>query len=505
MRSFHASKEALPATGAGAREPGPPPRPDTKLGLVGRPLAYRVPNPVVVRGFLVAGDIFGFLLCAWLAQLIRYLLWGPMPHSLTLWSAGACWVGMRLYEGLYPGYGIAAPEDLRRASLTTLVTGLGHAAVLFAIKGGDESRFLAVGTWALLLVVNWPLRAWVKSSLVRLRLYSCPVVIAGAGKTGALAIKEMHANPELGFVPVAAFDDDPAKHGTLLDGVPVLGPLSSALPAKFPYPVRHAVLAIPGADGQVVVQTARLFARRFPNLALVPNLVGLANLWVTPRPVGAFLTLEVKNTLLDSTSRRAKRALDLCLGLPLFLMALPVILVAALAVRLASRGPAFFSQEREGFNGTPIRVWKIRTMVQDAEEKLAALLARDPTARSEWERSMKLADDPRLVPIVGRLLRRFSLDELPQLWNVIRGDMSLVGPRPFPEYHLRNFSPEFRELRREVPAGLTGLWQVTERSEGDLAIQEAADSYYIRNWSLWLDLWILTRTVSAVLFPKGAY
>lgn len=469
------------------------------------PLPFRWRAPALVIGLLVAGDLVAFGFCAWLAQSIRLVLWGPMPHSLTLWSAGAWWIAFRFYERLYPGYAQAGPDELRRATLTTIAAGVGHAAILFATKGGDESRFLAVGTWVLLLLVNWPLRTWLKDALVRLRLYGCPVVVIGAGLTGALAVRELRDNPGLGFVPVAAFDDDAAKHGSALEGVPVIGSVQTALTIAFPYPVRHAIFAIPGATGRVAVDTARVLARRYPYLALVPDLLGLSNLWVSPRPLGTVLALEVQNTLLDATRRRAKRVLDWVLGVPLFLLSLPLIGLAALAVKLGSPGPAFFFQSREGYNGHPIRVWKIRTMVPDAEARLATLLESDQEARAEWERSMKLTRDPRLVPLVGAFLRRFSLDELPQFWNVVKGEMSLVGPRPFPEYHLRKFSPDFRELRREVPAGITGLWQVTDRSDGDLAVQEAADSYYIRNWSLWLDLWILAKTLRAVVMSKGAY
>jgi lipopolysaccharide/colanic/teichoic acid biosynthesis glycosyltransferase len=144
-------------------------------------------------------------------------------------------------------------------------------------------------------------------------------------------------------------------------------------------------------------------------------------------------------------------------------------------------------------------------MVPGAEAKLEGALARDPALRSEWRERKKLKADPRLVPGAGRLLRRFSLDELPQLWNVLRGDMSLVGPRPFPDYHLAEFPEPFRELRRRVRPGITGLWQVTVRSEGSLDRQQSLDAYYIRNWSVWLDVYILARTVGAVLTGRGAY
>jgi lipopolysaccharide/colanic/teichoic acid biosynthesis glycosyltransferase len=182
-----------------------------------------------------------------------------------------------------------------------------------------------------------------------------------------------------------------------------------------------------------------------------------------------------------------------------------VLAVAALWIKLVSRGPVFYFQVRGGKSGCAIRVWKLRTMHADADSLLSNHLLEFPAAREEWHRYFKLKEDPRILPGIGRLLRRTSLDELPQLWNVLRGEMSLVGPRPFPEYHLAQFQPEFRSLRNKVTPGLTGLWQVAARSNGDLKTQEALDTYYIRNWSPWLDLHILARTVRAVIFSDGAY
>jgi lipopolysaccharide/colanic/teichoic acid biosynthesis glycosyltransferase len=194
----------------------------------------------------------------------------------------------------------------------------------------------------------------------------------------------------------------------------------------------------------------------------------------------------------------------LALGTVALLLSIPVILLGAIAVKLADGGPAFYVQTREGYLGKPIRVLKLRTMHEDSKKRLRAHLEANPSAKREWNERFKLEGDPRILPVVGRFLRRFSLDELPQLWTVIKGDMSLVGPRPFPNYHLEAFPEDFRALRQRVRPGLTGLWQVMARTRGSVKEQQFYDTSYIRNWSLWLDIYVLARTALTVLFPKNA-
>jgi lipopolysaccharide/colanic/teichoic acid biosynthesis glycosyltransferase len=226
---------------------------------------------------------------------------------------------------------------------------------------------------------------------------------------------------------------------------------------------------------------------------------------VSIREMGGVLGLEVRQNLLIPFNRWLKRWVDFSLAVLLGLAAAPLLAVAALWIKVVSSGPAIYYQNRGGKDGRTIRVWKLRTMRDNAESLLASHLMAFPQARDEWQRYFKLKEDPRVLPGIGHLLRRTSLDELPQLWNVLRGEMSLVGPRPFPVYHLDQFEPEFRSLREKVTPGLTGLWQVSARSNGDLKTQETLDTYYIRNWSPWLDLHILARTVLAVIFSDGAY
>ncbi len=203
--------------------------------------------------------------------------------------------------------------------------------------------------------------------------------------------------------------------------------------------------------------------------------------------------------------RWLKRPLDRILALFLLLLALPIIVLASLAVFLVDRRFPLFGHVREGLGGRPFRVWKIRTMYVDAERRLFAYLREHPELRDEWERYQKLRDDPRILPGVGRILRKTSVDELPQFWNVLKGEMSLVGPRPLPDYHLSRYSPVIRRLRQRALPGITGLWQVLVRSDGDVMMQQLLDAYYIQHWSMWLDLYILLKTIRVVVTGKGAY
>ena len=199
-----------------------------------------------------------------------------------------------------------------------------------------------------------------------------------------------------------------------------------------------------------------------------------------------------------------KRGLDVALVLASAAVFLPLIGLAALAIQLVDRGPVFYAQERRGLGGRRIRVWKLRTMYQDSAARLERHLAENPAAREEWNRFFKLRHDPRVLPWIGGLLRRSSIDELPQVWNLLVGEMTLVGPRPLPDYHLAAFDGAFRHQRQTVTPGLTGLWQVAARSDGDAMVMRRLDGFYIANRSIGLDLLIVLRTVAVVLAGRGA-
>lgn len=199
-----------------------------------------------------------------------------------------------------------------------------------------------------------------------------------------------------------------------------------------------------------------------------------------------------------------KRSIDYLVVSVAAPIAAPLIALSVLAIKIVDPGSAFYWQERIGHHGKRTRILKLRTMYTDAQTRLEQYLLNNSDAKAEWQAFFKLRNDPRILPGVGHFLRRSSLDELPQLWNVLRGDMTLVGPRPFPPYHVSRFDPELQQKRASVVPGLTGLWQVEARSNGDLDTQKTLDLFYIDHRSLWLDLYILIETVPAVLSGKGA-
>ncbi len=440
------------------------------------------------------------------AGAIAYLLWALPVHGqrpdlyLQLLPLVPAFFLANAFWGLYPGFGIGAVETLRRLSLSASSIYLALAAITFALKLEPiYSRMTFALAWLLTLVLLPMFRLALLTAMQGRRWWGEPCVVAGSGELTRRTLDALHDARSLGYRPVmvlgdGSVDGDPS-------GLPSLDD-AALLPELAASGIRVLLIADPDlARDQEAIDALR---HDFRHVIVVHDHRSLPVDGLEVRNLGAVVGVEFVNQLRLRRNRFLKRSLDLLLGGALLVATIPLLAIAALALALTSRGPLFYRQEREGLYGRRFRLVKLRTMHPDAEERLERHLAADPIASEQWRRRRKLADDPRVVP-VGRWLRRFSLDELPQLWHVVRGQMSLVGPRPFPEYHLESFSPRFRELRRRVRPGLTGLWQVMIRSDGGIEEQQAYDAYYIRNWSLWLDLYVLGRTLAAVVRGRGAY
>lgn len=469
------------------------------------PAAQWAPWTILAADVLALEAAFGLGLAA--RRLLGSWLSNWFPAGIGLHQYLGLAVGLLLlplihYQiGLYPGYLLSPVERLRRRTLATLSVFGGLVAWDGLVARGVLSRGVLLATLLFALVLPPLAEAGARKELVRRRRWGVPVIMLGCGVTGRALARTLLAEPELGLSPLAFLDNRPEAWNSIAEGVPVIGPLGLA--PDFERSAHAAIVTL--ADLGKEDAAGLLNELNFPRLIVVPDVAGIASLWVLARNLGGSLGLEIKKNLLIRRNRTLKRVMDRAIALPLFVCSLPVMLLFALWIKLVSRGPVFYRQMREGLDGRRIPVWKLRTMRVDGERLLEQWFENHPEDLLQWRRYFKLRHDPRVLPVIGPFLRRTSLDELPQLWSVLTGEMSLVGPRPLPDYHVEQFPAEFRVLRTRVLPGLTGLWQVTARGDGDLEMQQSLDTFYIRNWSPWLDLYILARTVSAVLLARGAY
>ncbi len=387
---------------------------------------------------LVLVDIFALELSLLLGCIVRHFLHSIFPIALNRPQYQGLALGVLVLPvaygvlGLYPGYGRGSVERLRSRVYATFGIFLMLLIWNYTVSEGQWSRGVLVLTMIFALVLAPLLESPLRKALIRRGICGIPVVVLGAGTTGARVAKTLQKEPDLGFLLMGMLDDDPNKWGSTVQGVPVVGPLAAA--NRFAESAKMALVAIPRMERRRLADLVEKLP--FPNVIVVPDLFGIQSLWITSRDMGGVLGLEVKKNLLVPANRVLKRALDFAIGVPAFLVSLPLIALFALYIRLTSSGSPFFIQEREGKNGSRIRIYKLRTMYSDAEEVLSEYLDAHPEEKENWLRFYKLRKDPRVLPGIGWFLRRYSLDELPQLWNVLRGDMSLVGPRPFPAYHL---------------------------------------------------------------------
>ncbi|MBU8541450.1 exopolysaccharide biosynthesis polyprenyl glycosylphosphotransferase [Falsiroseomonas tokyonensis] len=421
----------------------------------------------------------------------------PLNWDLPLASAlGAAMLACHRILGLYDTAGHGALERLRLRVIGAVVAPCVTVTILAAFSvAATPALPVIILACATAGAVGLLLEALVCPVLIRHGAWGSPALVVGSGPAAAGLAERLLRQPELGLRPIGFAAD--RISGEVAMPLANLGTVAEA--ARLHGSKAVAVVAMSGevASGEI----ARL---PFHRVIAVPESGNLPTLRVNFRSLGGDLGLEVSNLSQAVLQRRLKRVLELLITIPVFMVALPVIGVLVVLIKMISPGPAIYVQRRVGLHGRPVAVLKLRTMHTDAERLLADLLARDPAAREEWDRYMKLARDPRVLPGIGDFLRRSSLDELPQLWNVLRGDLSLIGPRPFPDYHVARFGSEFQQLRMSVKPGVTGLWQIAERSNADLRRQEALDTFYIQNWSLWLDLYIVLKTLPAVLCARGA-
>jgi Undecaprenyl-phosphate galactose phosphotransferase WbaP len=469
-----------------------------------KPVAGAACRPTVTALILAGSDLVALALAAAACVYVRHYFHGQYEPVIyfRLWPVlGLFLLGfaaLRLYSAP-----VSPPEELRHTFLVVSVVYLALGTVTFMLRGAETySRSVFLAAWFLSILMVLGQRALVRAALAQFSWWGRGVVILGAGRTGRRLIKLLRRRPGMGLKPVAIFDDRPHRRAQFA-GVPILGPLALAPALGRAHGRLLAVAALSDMHGSVVPAQLLREQQTFRSVILIPDLGGISSLGVATQDLGGMLGLEIHQRLLDPGRLALKRALDLVLILLASPLLLPLFAVLALLIKLDSKGHVFFGQRRIGRGGREFTAWKFRTMVHRADEALPACLGRHPDLRGEWERCHKLACDPRMTRI-GRYLRRMSLDELPQVWNVVRGQMSLVGPRPIIRQEVSRYAEHF-DLYTRVRPGITGLWQVSGRNDLSYAERIRLDVYYVQNWSLWLDLHLLASTVRAVATTRGAY
>ena len=444
--------------------------------------------------------------------------WNEFPRQTAVVAgvfAVAVWIGLRSLMGLYPGYGMSPAERLRRHTYSVVAT---LAAVSFAISvklfgaisqlgsfelvGRLPRLLLALGFGGILLLspLVQGLARW---GLWRLGIWGRPVVVIGYKDTSARTVKLLEEEWGLGYAPAALIDRGLTPSGNLLKSLSHQEAMTQAENLARQGGVDAVILATPYIRRSHLAALVSRASRSFRHVLLISNLGGITNSAMTARDFAGTLAVEIKYNLLNPWARRTKRVLDLGATVVGGALLLPLLLGIALLVYAESGRPILYTDWRMGKNGVPFPCIKFRTMVPGAEGVLQLMLAEDAGLREEYVKYHKLRVDPR-VTRVGRFLRRTSLDELPQLWNVLRGEMSLVGPRPY----LPRESAEIGDARAEilrVPPGVTGPWQVSGRNHAFFTDRVEMDIYYVRDWSVWLDLVLLARTVRALFVDRGAY
>jgi Undecaprenyl-phosphate galactose phosphotransferase WbaP len=404
-------------------------------------------------------------------------------------------------KGLYPAVGLNYVNELREIFSSSTFAFLILIGVTFLLKTTSTySRLILIIVWALSLALVPSGRYFVRRLLIHLKIWGEPAVIIGDPHKDLALAEYFRINLQLGLRPVAVLRDE-----YFSDGSSELGSLMSIDQiADYARGLSINTALVVLTDLNSLDSLVNRYRLVFQRVIFVKGWDGSYTLnSLKSLDLSGLLGLEVMNNLLNFWSQLFKRVVDI-LGSSLGLLLLsPFLGLTALFIKIDSRGSVFYHQRRIGRNGNTFDFMKFRTMHENGDQILADQLACDPVLQQEWNCYQKLRRDPRITR-VGHFLRKFSLDELPQLWNVVKGEMSLVGPRPMLEDQRELYGESFKEYVQVTP-GMTGMWQVSGRSTTSFARRAELDNEYIQRWSVWLDIFILFKTIKIVFGQQGAY
>jgi Undecaprenyl-phosphate galactose phosphotransferase WbaP len=419
-----------------------------------------------------------------------FLIWKQLP-PLLMFQIGLMWL-----HQVYPAAGISRVDELRAIFRSTVLAlcCLSGINILFAELPRIEFITFAVACLTTFLML--PLvRLVVRGRLATTSWWGIRMLLIGDPADCEEVIRRSRAYRSSGFIVGESINlpesSSPRADQDLIALTRVAFDVGCASCSP--------VAAIVSYRGH---QLSHRLMFQFPSVIWVDQ-PSTCELNAEASELLGLLSLQTNMPLLRTTPRVLKRTLDLAVTIPtLIVLAIPMAAIA-IAIKVASRGPVIFGPVRMGQHGKEFKSWKFRTMVPNAEQVLKERLESDPEARAEWERDVKLKNDPRIIPGIGHLLRNWSLDELPQLWNVLVGEMSLIGPRPIAAYEIERYREHYHDYTQMLP-GITGLWQVSGRSETSYETRVQMVHRYAAKWSIWLDVWILAKTPIVVFTKRGA-
>ncbi len=421
-------------------------------------------------------------------------IWLQLPALLILQT-----VIMSLHQ-LYPGAGTGPVAELRGIIRSVALAALSLSAVNIIWGQLPRIEFVTFAATALGVSIVLPPARWAaRHVLGKTKWWGIRILLIGEREDCLATLGQLVRRRSAGFIP-AGYTCQAAKAEEYGDvDRHLLGQNSDA-----PTVARQNLAPVAGivSPDQPCNDLDRLIFQ-FPSVVWI-DYARAARKDVDTSKLPHVFTTRMNMPFLRFIPRLIKRATDLAVCIPtLLVLAVPMALITAI-IKLASPGPAFFAHRRIGQHGREFQALKFRTMVQNGDEVLKKHLEECPEAKAEWQRDQKLKNDPRVIGMVGKFLRKWSLDELPQLWNVLRGEMSLVGPRPIIYSEIAKYSQGYLAYSHMLP-GITGLWQISGRNNTSYATRVSIDEHYARNWSPWLDFWVLLRTPVIVVTRHGAY
>lgn len=463
----------------------------------------------ISKMLLILSDIISITIILKLSFLVRinilpfFINLPQFNHQITdyIWTLPLYLISF-LYHGLYTKT-FSFWDEIKEILKSILTTTFIILIILFSIKKVEKhSRLLIIIYTTNLLILIPLIRTYIRKILFKLNLFTKKALIIGSGKTAFEIYNAITHEPNLCY-KIAGFIDD--SDITEINGIKVHKGISKINSYITLAHITDVIIAKDELDSHQTAVLINKLQHKVENVLYIPPLRDISAYSTNIKYFfsSQIISFEIKNNLSNKFLYITKRLTDYTLTLLILPLILPIMALIAIIIRLDSKGPVIYSHKRIGKNAKEFKCYKFRTMYVDADKKLKEILEKDPQKREEWQKYWKLKDDPRVTKI-GKFLRKTSLDELPQIFNVLKGEMTLVGPRPVVKKEIEEYYKNDAYFYFMVLPGITGLWQVSGRSDTSYDYRVMLDSWYVKNWNLWLDIVILFKTFKAVFKREGA-